>query len=70
MFYRPSWSPDGSLLIAGNGVKKNKHIAPIFQRDKEFITDREFKGHKDTIIVAVSWHVTFIAKNMARNTIL
>jgi protein HIRA/HIR1 len=54
IFYRPSWSPDGSILISGNGVKAKKHTAPLFLRNREFESEREYQGHKDTVVVAVS----------------
>jgi hypothetical protein len=53
MFFRPSWSPDGSLLITGNGIKDKKHTAPIFMRNKQFENEQEYKGHKDVVVVAV-----------------
>ncbi|KAL0481357.1 hypothetical protein AKO1_012729 [Acrasis kona] len=52
IFFRPSWSPDGSIFITGNGLKKKQHSAPLFLRNQNFTSERDYSGHKDVVIAA------------------
>lgn len=59
---RPSWSPDGQYLVTANGMKRDKHIAPIIHR-ANWQSNLEYVGHKGAVIAAKFNPVIFVSQD-------